>query len=96
MALRHQRFNSIVDSKPKLHFISLNKDISQSTFFLMNENTLNEEKMIIFQRLSRRRCNGMGVGEGRGGAPDFSGKLGAMCHFFDKRVSVVQVSHHRA
>ena len=67
MALRHQRFNSIVDSKPKLHFISLNKDISQSTFFLMNENTLNEEKMIIFQRLSRRRCNGMRVGEGEEG-----------------------------
>ena len=67
MALGHQRFNSIVDSKPKLHFISLNKDISQSTFFLMNENTLNEEKMIIFQRLSRRRCNGMRVGEGEEG-----------------------------
>ena len=82
MALGHQRFNSIVDSKPKLHFISLNKDISQSTFFLINENTLNEEKMIIFQRLSRRRCNGKRVGGGRGGAPDFPGKLGAMCHFF--------------
>ena len=67
MALGHQRFNSIVDSKPKLHFISLNKDISQSTFFLINENTLNEEKMIIFQRLSRRRCNGKRVGEGEEG-----------------------------
>ena len=67
MALGHQRFNSIVDSKPKLHFISLNKDISQSTFFVINENTLNEEKMIIFQRLSRRCCNGMMVGEGEEG-----------------------------
>ena len=68
MALRHQRFNSVVDSKPKLHFISLNKDISQSTFFQINENnTLNEEKMIIFQRLSRRRWNGMRVGEGEEG-----------------------------
>ena len=67
MALRHQRFNSIVDSKPKLPFISLNKDISQSTFFQINENTLNEEKMIIFQRLSRRRCNGKRVGEGEEG-----------------------------
>ena len=67
MALGHQRFNSIVDSKPKLHFISSNKDISQSTFFLINENTLNEEKMIIFQRLSRRRCNRMRVGEGEEG-----------------------------
>ena len=67
MALRHQRFNSVVDSKPKLHFISLNKDISHSTFFQINENTLNEGKMIIFQRLSLRRCNGMRVGEGEEG-----------------------------
>ena len=67
MALWHQRFNCIVDSKPKLHFISLDKDISQSTFFQINENTLKEEKMIIFQRLSRRRCKGMRVGEGEVG-----------------------------
>ena len=67
MALRHQRFNTIVDSKPKLPLISLDKDISQSTFFQINENTLNEEKMIIFQRLSRRRWNGMRVGEGEEG-----------------------------
>ena len=99
LALLHERFNSTVDSKPKLHFISLNKDISQSTFFQINENTLNEEKIIIFQRLSRRRFNGMGFGGGRGGASDFSGKSGAMSQFFNNRgypASVVQVGHHSA